>query len=104
MAWLVPIVSGAFEAVWAIALDRSQGFSRLWPSVVFFLALCISMDGLAYALRTLPVGSGYAIWVGVGAGIAVLFSFATGQEPVTLAKVLCLLMIVSGIVGLKVTA
>ncbi|QPK83748.1 multidrug efflux SMR transporter [Corynebacterium qintianiae] len=101
MSWIILLVSGAFEAVWAVALDRSQGFSRLGPSVVFFVALAISMGGLAWALRTVPLGTGYAVWVGVGASLAVLYSFATGQEPVTALKVLFLLMVVGGIAGLK---
>ena len=102
MSWVILVLSGAFEAVWAIALDRSAGFTRLWPSVVFFAALIVSMGGLAVALKELPVGTAYAVWVGVGASIAIVYSFASGQEAVSLAKVLFLLMIVGGIIGLKV--
>lgn len=102
MAWVILVLSGAFEAVWAIALDRSVGFTRLWPSVVFFAALIVSMGGLAVALRELPLGTAYAVWVGVGASIAIIYSFVTGQEAVSAAKVLFLLMIVSGIIGLKI--
>ena len=102
MSWIILVLSGAFEAVWAIALDRSAGFTRLWPSVVFFAALIVSMGGLAVALKELPVGTAYAVWVGIGASIAIVYSFASGQEAVSLAKVLFLLMIVGGIVGLKV--
>ncbi|NLF91342.1 MAG: QacE family quaternary ammonium compound efflux SMR transporter [Corynebacterium marinum] len=102
MSWIILVLSGAFEAVWAIALDRSAGFTRLWPSVVFFAALIVSMGGLAVALKELPVGTAYAVWVGIGASIAIVYSFASGQEAVSLAKVLFLLMIVGGIIGLKV--
>ena len=102
MSWIILVLSGAFEAVWAIALDRSAGFTRLWPSVVFFAALIVSMGGLAVALKELPVGTAYAVWVGIGASIAIVYSFVSGQEAVSLAKVLFLLMIVGGIVGLKV--
>ncbi|AJK67950.1 DMT family transporter [Corynebacterium marinum] len=102
MSWVILVLSGAFEAVWAIALDRSAGFTRLWPSVVFFAALIVSMGGLAVALKELPVGTAYAVWVGIGASIAIVYSFASGQEAVSLAKVLFLLMIVGGIIGLKV--
>lgn len=101
MHWLVLIVSGMFEAVWAIALERSDGFTRLAPSLVFAGALVISMGGLAYALRALPVGTGYAVWVGVGATIAVVYSIAAGQEALTVWKGVFLAMIVGGIVGLK---
>ena len=102
MSWVILILSGIFEAVWAIALDRSAGFTRLWPTVVFVAALIVSMGGLAVALKELPVGTAYTVWVGVGASIAILYSFVSGQEAVSLAKVLFLLMIVGGIIGLKV--
>lgn len=102
MSWVILVLSGAFEAVWAIALDHSAGFTRLWPSVVFFAALIVSMGGLAVALKELPVGTAYAVWVGIGVSIAIVYSFASGQEAVSLAKVLFLLMIVGGIIGLKV--
>lgn len=101
MSWVILVLSGAFEAVWAIALDRSDGFTRLVPSVVFFAALLVSMGGLAVALKQLPVGTAYAVWVGIGASIAIVWSFATGQETFTLLKALFLAMILGGIVGLK---
>ncbi|MCT1462827.1 DMT family transporter [Corynebacterium sanguinis] len=101
MAWIILLLSGAFEAVWAIALDRSQGLTRPVPAVVFFVALAISMAGLAWALRTVPLGTGYAVWVGVGASLAVIYSFVTGQEAITPLKVTFLLMVVGGIAGLK---
>ncbi|MBA4505995.1 DMT family transporter [Corynebacterium sanguinis] len=101
MAWIILLLSGAFEAVWAIALDRSQGLTRPAPAVVFFVALAISMAGLAWALRTVPLGTGYAVWVGVGASLAVVYSFVTGQESITPLKVTFLLMVVGGIAGLK---
>uniref|UniRef100_UPI0035670C0D DMT family transporter n=1 Tax=Nocardioides sp. TaxID=35761 RepID=UPI0035670C0D len=73
MAWLVLIVSGVLEAVWAVALGKSEGFSRLTPTLVFLVGIVLSMGGLAYALRTLPVGTGYAVWVGVGASLTVVY-------------------------------
>lgn len=101
MAWLVLVLSGILEAVWATALGRSEGFTRLAPSVVFGVALVVSMAGLAYAMRELPVGTAYAIWVGVGASLTVIYAMATGAEPVSVLKLLFLLMIVGGVVGLK---
>jgi quaternary ammonium compound-resistance protein SugE len=102
MAWAVLVVSGVLETVWAIALDRSSGFSRLAPTAVFVVALALSMIGLGYALRTIPIGTGYAVWVGVGAvGTAVVGMVALG-EPATVVRIACLLMIVAGVVGLKV--
>ncbi len=80
MAWIVLVVSGVLEAVWATALSRSAGFTRLGPTVLFAVALLISMAGLAYAMRTLPVGTSYAIWVGIGAALTVGFAMITGAK------------------------
>jgi quaternary ammonium compound-resistance protein SugE len=101
MSWFVLVVSGVLEAVWATALGRSEGFSRLGPSVVFVAALAASMAGLAYAMRELPVGTAYAVWVGTGAVLTVVYAMTTGTEPVSALKVLLLAMIVAGVVGLK---
>ncbi len=101
MAWLVLVVSGLLEAVWASALAQSRGFSRLGPSVVFGVAVTLSMVGLAYALRTLPVGTGYAVWVGIGAVGTAAYGMIALEEPASLARVLCLAAIVGGVVGLK---
>jgi quaternary ammonium compound-resistance protein SugE len=101
MAWVVLVVSGVLEAVWATALGKSEGFSRLAPTVVFAVALILSMAGLAYAMRELPVGTSYAVWVGIGAVLTVVYAMATGMESVSLLKILFLAMIVGGVVGLK---
>ncbi len=101
VAWIVLVVSGVLEAVWATALGKTEGFTRLVPSLVFAVALLASMAGLAYAMRSLPVGTSYAVWVGIGAVLTVVYAMATGAEPVTLMKVLFLVMIVGGVVGLK---
>lgn len=101
MAWFLLIVSGLFETVWALALSMSKGFTRFWPTVTFGVALLISMGGLALALRGIPVGTGYAVWVGIGAiGTAVL-GIAMLGEPATVARIACLVLIVAGVVGLK---
>lgn len=104
MAWTVLIVSGAFEAVWATALGRSDGLTKVWPTVIFAAALIVSMGGLAYAMKTLPTGTAYAIWVGVGATITVAYAMATGAEPVTLIRLLLICGLVGCIVGLKVVS
>ncbi|WP_059010744.1 DMT family transporter [Streptomyces specialis] len=103
MAWFVLVVSGVLEAVWATALDKSEGFSRPVPSVVFGAGLLLSMAGLAYALRTLPVGTGYAVWVGIGAGLTAGWAMAHGDEPVSAVRVALLLGLVGCVVGLKLT-
>ena len=102
MSWLVLVVSGVLEAVWATALDRSQGFSRLVPSLVFVGALALSMAGLAYAMRELPVGTSYAVWVGIGAVLTVVIAMVSGEEPVSAVRLLLLAGIVGCVVGLKV--
>jgi quaternary ammonium compound-resistance protein SugE len=101
MSWLVLILSGVLEAVWATALGKSEGFSRPVPTVVFGVALVLSMGGLAYAMRELPLGTSYAVWVGIGAVLTVVYAMATGTESISLLKVLFLAMIVGGVVGLK---
>ncbi|WP_110205206.1 DMT family transporter [Nocardioides daejeonensis] len=101
MAWLVLIVSGLFETVWAVALAETKGFTRLLPTVVFGVAVVVSMGGLALALRSIPVGTGYAVWVGIGAVGTALYGMAVLGEPATALRMLCLLLIVSGVVGLK---
>ncbi|MGY1843478.1 DMT family transporter [Modestobacter sp. SYSU DS0875] len=104
MAWLVLVVSGALEAVWATALDRSQGFTRLAPSVVFAVALAGSMGGLAFAMRTLPLGTAYAVWVGIGATLTAGWAMLTGAEPVSVVRVLLLAGIVGCVIGLKLVS
>ncbi|MBM7458236.1 DMT family transporter [Rhodococcus coprophilus] len=102
MAWVVLVLSGVLEAVWATALGRSDGFTRLWPTVVFGVAVVASMAGLAYAMRTLPVGTSYAVWVGIGAALTVGYAMLTGTESATFVKLLLITGIVACVVGLKV--
>ncbi|MDJ1113018.1 DMT family transporter [Microbacterium dauci] len=101
MSWIVLVVSGVLEAVWATALGKSEGFTKLWPTVVFGAALALSMGGLAFALREIPTGTGYAVWVGIGAALTVTYAMITGAESVSLLKVVLLLGLVACIVGLK---
>jgi quaternary ammonium compound-resistance protein SugE len=101
--WLVLILSGVLEAVWATALGRSEGFTRLTPSLVFAVALAGSMAGLAYAMRGLPIGTAYAVWVGIGAALTAGWAMWSGQEPVSMVRVLLLVGLVGCVVGLKLT-
>jgi quaternary ammonium compound-resistance protein SugE len=103
MSWIVLIVSGVLEAVWATALDRTEGFTKPWPTVVFGVSLVASMAGLGYALRELPVGTAYAVWVGIGAALTVLYAMATGSEPFSVVRLLLIAGIVGCVVGLKLT-
>lgn len=101
MNWLLLVCAGLFEIVWAIGLKYTDGFTRLWPSVGTVLAMCISVGLLGVAMKSLPVGTAYAVWVGVGAiGTAILGVVLFG-EALSLARVLSLVLILLGILGLK---
>ena len=101
MSWIILVLSGLLEAVWATALGKSEGFSRLAPTIVFFVGLVFSMIGLGFAMRAIPVGTAYAVWVGIGATLTVVYAMAIGSEPFTLVKAFFLVLIVGGVVGLK---
>lgn len=101
MAWAILIASGLMEAVWATALGKVDGFDRPLPIIVFLVALLLSMTGLAAAMRTLPTGTAYAVWVGIGAAATVVYAMATGSEAASLAKVLLICGLVGCVVGLK---
>ncbi len=104
MAWLILVASGVLEAVWATAMDRSDGFSRLIPSLIFAVALLFSMTGLALAMRSLPTGTSYAVWVGIGAVLTVGYAMLTGAETATPVKLLLIAGVVGCIAGLKVVS
>ena len=101
MAWIVLVISGCLETVWASALARTEGFTRPVPSLVFLVANVASIIGLAYAMRTLPVGTAYAVWVGIGAALTVAYALATGAEPMSVVRILLILGLIGCVVGLK---
>ena len=101
MDWVVLIASGMMESVWAIALGKSDGFAHPGPTVVFVGALVLSMAGLAFATKTLPVGTAYAVWVGIGAALTVVYGLVTGSEPANLARIALFVGLVGCVVGLK---
>ena len=104
MAWLMLVVAGLFEVGWAIGLKYTDGFTRLWPTVGTLAAMAISLGLLGLAMKTLPVGTSYAVWVGVGAvGTAILGIVLLG-EPATAGRLISLGLIVAGIVGLKLAS
>ena len=104
MAWFILIVSGMLEAVWAAALSASHGFRRLRPTVVFVVAMVASMAGLAFAMTELPTGTAYAVWVGIGATLTVIWAMVTRVERASLARILLLVLLVASVVGLKVVS
>lgn len=102
MDWIVLVASGVMESVWAIALGRSEGLTRPLPVVIFFIALVLSMLGLAHASKTLPMGTAYAVWVGIGASLTVIFGMLTGSEPASPARIALIAGLVACVIGLKV--
>ena len=101
MAWIILVISGMLEALWATALGRSEGFSRVGPSIIFLVALTMSMVGLATAMRSIPIGTAYAVWVGIGAVLTAFYAMASGDEPVSAIRIFLLLGIVGCVIGLK---
>ena len=104
MAWVVLIISGMLEAVWATALSASEGFKKLKPTLLFLASLTLSMAGLAWAMNYLPTGTAYAVWVGIGATLTVLIGFLTKKEEPNTARILLLLLLVASVIGLKVVS
>ncbi len=104
MAWVVLFLAGLFEVAWAIGLKYTEGFTRLWPSVFTGVTLVISMVLLSSAARTLPIGTAYAVWVGIGAVGAAILGIVLFEEPVTAGRIFFLALLVVALVGLKLTA
>ena len=102
MAWLILFIAGLFETVWAVGLKYTEGFTRLWPSVITAAGMVISLYLLSIALKQLPIGTAYAVWTGIGAvGTALIGIFFLGESK-EIARILSILLIVAGIVGLKI--
>lgn len=104
MAWVVLVIAGLFEIGWAIGLKYTEGFTRPWPTVGTVMAMVISVVLLGLAMRTLPVGTAYAVWTGIGAVGTVVLGIVLFGEPATAARLACVGLILAGIVGLKLTA
>ena len=101
MAWFILFIAGLFEIGWAIGLKYTDGFTRLWPSVFTAASMVVSVVLLGLALKTLPVGTAYAVWTGIGAVGAAVVGVLVHGEPATVVRAVCILLIVAGIVGLK---
>jgi quaternary ammonium compound-resistance protein SugE len=104
MAWVLLVVAGLLEVGWAIGLKYTEGFSRLWPSVFTIVAMALSVILLAVAMKSLPVGTSYAVWVGIGAVGTALLGMVLFGEPATVGRLASLGLIVAGIVGLKLAS
>lgn len=103
MNWLLLIVAGCFEVVWAIGLKYTDGFSRFWPSLVTVVAMIISVVLLGLAMRSLPVGTAYPVWMGIGAVGTVIFGAVLFAEPLHVWKLLSVALILLGVAGLKLS-
>lgn len=104
MSWLLLLLAGLFEVAWAIGLKYTDGFSRPLPTLLTLGAMAVSVLLLAMAVKQLPLGTAYAVWTGIGAVGTVLMGILLFNEPATLARILCLLLIIGGILGLKFLA
>lgn len=101
MAWFILVIAGLFEVAWAIGLKYTDGFTRLWPTVGTVLAMIISLGLLGIAMKSLPVGTAYAVWVGVGAVGTVVLGIVLLGEPANSARLISVALIIAGIIGLK---
>lgn len=103
MAWVYLFIAGIFEIVWAVGLKYSDGFTKLWPSIGTVIGMVISVYFLAIAIKELPIGTAYAIWTGIGAVGTAIAGIILFNDSATVAKIVCILLIVSGIIGLKLS-
>lgn len=104
MAWVVLFVAGLLEIGWAVGLKYTAGFTRLWPTVATVVALIASMSLLGVALRTLPLGTAYAMWTGIGTVGTAVLGIILFREPATAVRLVCIALIVAGIIGLKLAS
>lgn len=102
--WMSLGIAGVFEIVWAVGLKYTDGFSKLWPSIITLWAMGISLYFLSQALRTIPLGTGYAVWTGIGAAGTAILGIILFSESAALIRLFCIALIIGGIVGLKLTA
>ena len=104
MAWVLLFVAGLLEMGWAIGLKYTEGFTRFWPSVGTAISMVLSVVLLGWAMRSLPVGTAYAVWTGIGAVGTVVLGIVLFQEPANAARLACVGLVVAGILGLKLTS
>lgn len=104
MAWIILVVAGLFEVGWAIGLKYTEGFTRLWPTVGTVAAMVISMWLLGIAMKSLPVGTAYSVWVGVGAVGTVILGIILLGEPANTGRLISVVLIIAGIIGLKLAS
>ena len=104
LPWVVLVLAGLLETVWAVCMKSSNGFTRLWPSVWTIVSMAARVGGLAWSLKTLPVGTAYAVWTGIGAAATAVFGMMFLGEPKSALRLASLVLLLTGIVGLKIAA
>ena len=102
LPWVALVIAGLLETVWAVCMKNSNGFTRLWPSVWTAVSMAASVGGLAWSLKTLPVGTAYAVWTGIGAAATAAFGMVFLGEPKSALRLVSLVLLLTGIVGLKI--
>ena len=101
MGWIYLMIAGLLECCWAVGLKHSNGFTKLWPSAITLVLIAFSLALLSLAMRTIPVGTAYAVWAGIGAAMIAVYGIAFMGEPVNVVRVACILMIIASVAGLK---
>lgn len=104
MGWIYLLIAGVLECLWAIGLKYSDGFTRFWPSLITLILIVASMTLLSIAMRTIPVGTAYAVWTGIGASVLALSGILFMEEPGGLVRLGCIGMIIAGVIGLKLVS
>lgn len=102
MSWLYVAIAGCLEIVWAVGLKYTDGFTNFWPSLITAIAMLGSVFFLEESLKTIPIGTAYAVWTGIGAAGTAIIGMAFFEEPRVIGRVLCLLLIIAGVIGLKI--
>lgn len=103
MPWVILILASCFEMAWAVGLKFTEGFTKLWPTVGTLAALTVSVGLLGIAAKSLPIGTAYAVWTGIGAAGTVVCGILIFQDPATVARMVCVGLILAGVIGLKIT-
>jgi quaternary ammonium compound-resistance protein SugE len=104
MPWLILFIAGLFEVVWAVGIKYTEGWTRLWPAVITVAAMIASFYLLSLALKNIPMGTAYAVWTGIGTIGTVLYGILFFKEPTDILRIVCILLIISGIIGLRILA
>jgi len=104
LSWFILFIAGLFEVVWAVGIKYTEGWTRLWPAIITVFAMAASFYFLSMALKQIPMGTAYAVWTGIGTIGTVIYGIIYFKEPTDILRIICILLIISGIVGLRILA